>query len=127
MGTGLEFLTVLDGAEELQAHWDSELRATDDALLDVGLEAARVGVKEEQAEHPYTDRTRNLTDNAHVEQTGDREAEMVWPEEYASFVDKGTSKSKPYPFTPIAEQRAESALARGTDVAVAVLIDNMEH
>ena len=124
---GLRFHCSLEGATELQSHWDAELHATDDALLDVGLEAARTGVEAEQAEHPYTDRTGNLTGNAHVEQTTDREAEMVWPEEYASFVDKGTSTNKPYPFTPIAGQRAETTLARGTDVAVAVLIDSMEH
>lgn len=122
----MHFICDLEGAEELQAHWDSELATTSRDLIEVGLDAAREGVAAAQAEHAYTDRTHNLTNNAHVEQEYDGEAYMVWPQEYASFVDRGTSTNAAYPFTPIAEQRAEHTLARGTDVAVAVLIDNME-
>src|ERR1043166_3002481 len=70
--------------------------------------AADEGVKAEQADHPYTDRTRNPTGSAHVEPADGGEGfDMVWPAPYANFVDKGTSRAKASPFTPIAEERAE--------------------
>ncbi len=37
---------------------------------------------------------------------GDVSALMQWPQPYASFVDQGTQRSKPYPFTPQAERSA---------------------
>jgi len=70
------------------------------------------GVKAEQADHPYTDRTYNLSASAHVEPTDDGEpgVDMVWPADYASYVNDGTERSRPYPFVPIAEERAEQVL-----------------
>ncbi len=71
------------------------------------------------------DRTGNLSgfgpgggeQNSHAEQSYDGFiSEMVWPskndkdEGYASFVDKGTLRSVPYPFTPQAEDAAEKEL-----------------
>jgi len=89
--------------------------AVDRAAFNAGDE----GIKEEQRNHPYTDRTYNLSASAHVEpaQDGEPGVDMVWPAKnekgvaYGEFVDKGTSRSKPYPFTPIAEERASQVLA----------------
>lgn len=74
--------------------------------------AADEGVKEEQRDHPYVDRTQNLTGSAHVEPADDGGPgfDMVWPAEYASFVNQGTSRAAAFPFTPIAENRAEQVL-----------------
>lgn len=122
----MHFICDLEGAEELQAHWDSELATTSRDLIEVGLDAAREGVATAQAEHAYTDRTHNLTNNAHVEQEYDGEAYMVWPEEYATFVDKGTSRNAAYPFTPVAEARAEMVLDHGATAATDALAERMK-
>ena len=78
------------------------------------------GVKAEQADHPYTDRTYNLSGSAHVEATDDGEpgVDMVWPANYASYVNSGTERSRPYPFVPIAEDRAKQVLDYDLENAV---------
>lgn len=88
--------------------------------------AADEGVKEEQRDHPYTDRTYNLSASAHVEPAEDGPgADMVWPADYASYVNDGTERSKPYPFVPIAEKRAEQVLNYDLANAVDALKDKI--
>lgn len=88
--------------------------------------AAEEGVREAQTNHPYTDRTYRLTGTARSTLTSgarlEPEAEMTWPAPYAGFVDEGTSRARPYPFTPQASGRAEAALERAVEVAA----DNLE-
>lgn len=90
--------------------------AADAAQLEADLDedayqAARAGVIEAQQNHPYTDRTQQLTNTAHAERGPERgTSEMVWEMDYASFVDRGTSRARPYPFTPQAKEEAARVL-----------------
>jgi hypothetical protein len=92
-------------------------------LLAGAHDAAEYGVKSMQDSHPYTDRTRHLTDDMFVGDAtgpdGDAEAEIVVPAEYGAYVNYGTSRSRPYPFVPLGEHTAEEALVANTDKAVA--------
>ena len=82
------------------------------------IQAAEEGIRAAQTEHPYTDRTGDLTGEAHVEPDGNGKALMVWPMEYATFVDEGTSRAAAYPFTPLAEKVAADALPAKVEAAV---------
>jgi hypothetical protein len=113
----MSFTVTLDGLDGLGAAWGGAVASMRSGLGEVSLEAAREGVREAQSNHPYTDRTHDLTDAAHAERTGE-DIEMVWPAEYAGFVDRGTKRSKPYPFTPQAEATAEKVLAYGAEHVV---------
>jgi hypothetical protein len=74
----------------------------------------------------YTDRTGHLSgigdggsdENSHADQTEDGEAEMIWPVDYASFVDEGTTRSRAYPFTPRAKEVAAKTLVRAAERAI---------
>lgn len=95
--------------DAFRASWDDTIEdltiqadATSEAAADAGIEA-------EQTNHPYQDRTYNLSGSAHVEIANDG-ADMVWPAEYASYVNDGTERAKPYPFVPIASDAAEAML-----------------
>lgn len=120
----------IEGLEELKHEFAQATRVLKADLSDMSLQAAEAGVKEAKRNHPYTDRTHNLTDEAFaapaIDRQGQTVADMVWPEDYASFVNKGTSRSKAYPFTPQAEERAEQALKSGVDIAVAHFTDRIE-
>lgn len=88
-------------------------------LHKAGLKAAKDGVELARASHRYTDRTGELTGEAHVEEdhaTGG--GIMTWPADYASYVDKGTSRAKAYPFTPKAKKLAAVMLNEGVQNAV---------
>lgn len=95
------------------------------------LDAAKQGINEAKRNHPYTDRTGTLSGYRESEDggatsaeqvdglpDGEEAADMVWPPDYASFVDKGTSRSRAYPYTPQAREHAEKALQRNTERAV---------
>ena len=112
----LDVEAILDGFEHATNDALDEL----DADLDkAGLEAAKGGVDAAKNYHPYTDRTGELTGNAHAEpDLAHGGGMMVWPEPYAGFVDEGTSRARPYPFTPLAEQVAERDLEHLTAQAV---------
>lgn len=106
-----------------------ELAALAKAAIDEFVDDVRVavahaadeGVREAQTNHPYTDRTYRLTGTARATLAGgprlEPEAEMMWPAPYAGFVDEGTTRSRPYPFTPQATGRAEAALDRAVELA----------
>ena len=117
-GPPLTARVTLEGLDEFGAAWGAAVSDARTDLVEASLDAAAAGVREAQDNHPYTDRTYGLTGDSHTEQADDGEAEMVWPAEYAGFVDEGTSRNRPYPFTPQARERAEAELQRKTqDVA----------
>lgn len=90
------------------------------------MDAARDGVQAAQQDHPYTDRTQQLTNTAHpAHSTTFGEADMVWDMEYASFVDKGTRRADPYPFTPIARKAAAASLERRVSRAIQNFVDQL--
>jgi len=129
------FVVWLEGVAELQADIVHAERQLDADLREATLEAAAAGVIEAQQNHPYQDhrdpkksaRWRGaigLTDTSHAEQ-GDGgslrtgvHATMVWPADYASYVDKGTSRARAFPFTAQAEKVAEEKLEEGAARAV---------
>lgn len=103
------FRCTVEGARELRRAFAGGARELRDDLAKDAYRAARDGIARAKADHPYTDRTGQLTGTATVEITrvnGDVSALMQWPQPYASFVDQGTQRSKPYPFTPQAERSA---------------------
>lgn len=89
-------------------------------LVEGNFQAAKAGVWEAQQDHPYTDRTQDLTNTAHpiYNFDGQGNAAMNWPMFYAPFVNFGTSRSKPYPFVPIAKRKADADLKWHTRRAV---------
>jgi hypothetical protein len=113
-------------------------RAAEQLQLDVRegvLDAARQGIEEARRNHSYQDRTGALSGYTEspdggatsAEQVtnlppGEEAADMVWPPFYASFVDKGTSRSRPYPYTPQATEAADRAL----DTNLARAVENFE-
>jgi len=112
-------LSDFDG---LVAAWEHEV----DAVLMPNLAEAvkatsEAGAHEAQANHPYTDRTRDLTKSIHAEPARisgrNVDGAIVADEYYASFVNNGTSRSKPYPFMPIAERKANDVIEENTERA----------
>lgn len=117
-------MTVELNADEFAAMVDSALRDLTEDLHKAGIKAAEDGVLAAKQEHPYTDRTGDLTGNAHVEEDHAKGGGiMTWPEEYASFVDKGTVRSKKYPFSP----RATSAASYSLEVKAQEALDKFTH
>lgn len=120
------FSLTLDDAAFMRdaAHASDALEhATDRAAAN----AADEGVRAEQEDHPYQDRTQTLTGSAHVEPSDDSDpgCDMVWPADYASFVNDGTERAKAFPFVPIAEKRAKQVMNYDLANAVDVFKDKL--
>lgn len=106
-------IVTLEGLDEFERELGAAMHELREDLAQASLAAADAGVSEMQANHPYTDRTYQLSGGMHaaaVDGSDGREAEMRTQAEYASFVDKGTSRNRPYPFTPNGEAAAEKEL-----------------
>lgn len=110
-------MTRIEGLDELIADWHRECATLDTNLGRGAMKAAGEGVAEAKANHPYTDRTGDLTASSHVNPKSGDDAEMVWPMGYAGYVDEGTTRSKPYPYTPGAVVKATSELEANSDKA----------
>lgn len=129
------FDVTVEGLDDLQAEVRAAERQLEADLRHGVLLAAAAGVAEAQQNHTYQDHRDpkrshreggdlGLTDTAHAElveggslESG-IEAEMVWPAGYASYVDKGTSRARAFPFTAQAEKVAEEKLEENVDRAV---------
>lgn len=118
------FTADIEGLEELKAEWAEGCDELGRDLETTTLLAAKDGIERAKTVHPYTDRTGNLTGEAHANALA-RGAAMVWGMTYASFVDQGTSRSRPYPFTPGAVAVAEESLDVHANAAVEKLCDWM--
>lgn len=134
---------TVEGLAELKAKIRSDVHAFEADLRGAALDAAGAGITAAQEDHPYQDHREpgksfewkgmiGLTDTSHAEQPriGSQsqgfEADMVWPADYARFVNDGTSRSKPYPFTPIAVEAAKKKLDEGVAQAVANFTRNVQ-
>ena len=107
--------TLEDGVSRVV---DGEIKELDNDLHHAALDAADAGVKAAKQDHLYRDRTWNLTNNAFVEENAAVNGGwMTWPEFYASFVNYGTVRSKPYPFVPLAIIFAKERLSYGATAA----------
>lgn len=94
-------------SDEFESAWKSAMVDLQHDLDEASTEAAQAGVDAVKASHPYTDRTGDLTGTARQEKNyvlGG--ADMVWPEDYADFVDR----KKTFNFTANASRVAEAEL-----------------
>lgn len=122
------FTVTVDGVDELDRNWLEAAHYLEQDSAQAALTAADEAVATMQERHPYQDRTYNLSGGMHGEPAGNptigaegetvHEATIVIPAEYASFVDKGTSRARPYPFTPRGEAQAERTVTREERAAV---------
>lgn len=120
-------MTCTLDVESFEALVNSALHDLTEELHHAGMDAAEQGVLAAKQEHPYTDRTGDLTGNAHAEEDlAQGGGIMTWPEDYASYVDKGTSRARPYPFTPRAQSAAEFALEAKTQEAIDRFVARLE-
>lgn len=120
------YRATLDGLDELLSTLEVVVGDELAAALTRGAEAVAFTAK---ADHPYTDRTGNLT--ASIEalpavgslRDGTLAASVVAGMGYASFVEQGTAHSAPYPYLEPAldanegriEEEAERGLAQAVD------------
>lgn len=108
------------------------LRALPDALDDTLESAVRVSAQlvaeRSRAEHPYTDRTGALTrrTRAHAPRgrftRGDLRGEIVADTLYASYVERGTSRSRPYPYLGPALEFCRPEIEHRIDNAVEIAL-----
>jgi hypothetical protein len=93
-------------------------RTLEHGTIHAVAKAAEAGIKAVKAEHPYRDRTHQLTDKARVDgfkvEGKKSHATMHWPKKYASYVDNRPG----YNFTDHALDAAERELAEGGDQAL---------
>lgn len=120
------FTARLDGIEEALQELEDEVM---EALPGIVTQWAQGAAQHARAEHPYTDRTGDLTASIEAlpaRTMGDRvEGGVVAGMDYASFVDEGTSRARPYPYMepaaqasePYAEEIAERGLRTATTAA----------
>lgn len=122
----MTFALTLEDADFLHDA-DRGLGKLEHAVDAAAHNAGDEGIRAEQADHPYTDRTYNLSGGAHVDPADDGGpgVDMVWPADYASFVNDGTERARPYPFVPIAEERAEQVLHYDLANAIDALNDDL--
>jgi hypothetical protein len=109
---------VVTVESHLESDWHGETHEIGRDLGRAVKLSAEEGAAHARENHPYTDRSSNLTLSIGgylVEQSElGAEGEIEAKADYASYVDKGTSRSKPYPFMDEAEKVANQALERET-------------
>lgn len=104
----------------LDAQFASLSAMLDDEARAAMLEGARLVADEAAAHHPYTNRTGRLQSRTVVGRVrgnasrGRVSAEVLGDTRYGSFVEEGTSRSRPYPYL------APAAAAKGDEVAEGV-------
>lgn len=104
----------------LDAQFASLSAMLDDEARAAMLEGARIVADEAAAHHPYTNRTGRLqsrTVAGRVRGNASRgrvSADVLGDTRYGSFVEEGTSRSRPYPYL------APAAAAKGDEVAEGV-------
>ncbi len=117
------FAATLNGLEEALQELEDETLSGLPAIVETWAQGA---AQHARAEHPYTDRTGNLTASIEAlpaRAVGDRvEGGVVAGMDYASYVDEGTSRARPYPYMEPAaratESYAEEIADRGLRAAV---------
>lgn len=99
---------------DLEREWAKALDAFSDELADAVDVSCKAGAKYSQNHHPYTDRTYHLTDTTFGKVVHRAryavEGVLGWVQDYAKYVDQGTSRSRAYPFVQAAVAYTEKAL-----------------
>jgi HK97 gp10 family phage protein len=115
-------MAKVSGQEELLRNLSTYARVKVAEIYQAVATVQAVVVNEAKLNHPYTDRTTNLTKSIQagvVEIQDDTvSAEIKAEAEYASFVEMGTSRSKPYPFLTPAIERHQSTFFRALQRAM---------
>lgn len=110
------FWAELEGLEELRAAFSDCDTIVAAGMAQAIAEGVEAGAAFAKANHPYQDRTGNLTGSIGAE--GDT---FVASMQYASFVDQGTSRAQPYPF---ADAAVDLAVEQATEtIATRVVAD----
>lgn len=104
----------LSAFTDLDGDW---YRAYDELSNDLEyatVQAGEAGIEEMQRNHPYTDRTYQLSGGMHItdgERTRMRCTKYIdFLAPYARYVNDGTAKSRPYPFLPQGVEAAQKRL-----------------
>jgi len=104
-------MAVVNGQEELLRNLSKYEAEKVKDIYEAAAAVQAIVVNDARADHPYKDRTTNLTKSimAGVVNVEDDNvtAEVKAEAEYASYVEMGTSRSKPYPFLYPAVMRAQ--------------------
>jgi HK97 gp10 family phage protein len=110
----MPYEVTLEGLESLAGDW-VQVRAAIRAGCRRGVAfGVELGAAEAHHKHPFQNRTGRLEASIDGRVTGSNEdgtqgvIEATAP--YAGFVNDGTSKTKAYPFMPIAEKACEKTL-----------------
>lgn len=110
---------------ELSAALDDELPTAMDNTAEAVAATAR-------AEHPYTDRTGDLTASIQAlpaqgsAMGGTLHGLVMAGTEYASFVEKGTSRSAPYPYLEPAAAAMDPRLGQEGQLALQRVVARMK-
>jgi HK97 gp10 family phage protein len=119
-----------EGIEEFRRNCQEAAKELDAGLYSAVKEAAEAGALEARTNHPYTNRTGMLEANTVAlmlrQGFANYEGEIFANREYASYVNDGTSRSRPYPFMPQAEAKARQVFdfITGSTVARVLAILN---
>lgn len=115
----------IEGLEALRAQLKEASDTLHDGMYSAVHEAADLGAKEARDTHPYTNRTYNLENKTvgrmlrEDRQAGVYAGDIIAKPRYASYVNDGTSRSRPYPFMPQAERKARQVFDRIVDSTIA--------
>lgn len=126
------FTIEFEGLEELEREWDHAVASTlIEELRDAVERTSRHAMQVAQTEHKYQDRTGDLTSSI----------EIITPhltpsavdggiragERYASFLENGTRKMKPYPFMKYGAIAAAFRLPEECERACEAFASEMNH
>lgn len=121
---------TLEGIEELEREAEREIdRTLVPHLVTAVKVASDAGAAEARARHPYMDRTGDLTRSTEGDEPVVRgrsvEGGISADEDYASYVDRGTSRAKAYPFMIFAESEAKKVLPVEAEKAAEAFAEKM--
>lgn len=100
------------------------LASIDDAIAEGALAGARLVAEEAATHHPYRNRTGTLQSRTQAGRVTGRASrgivrvDVLGDTRYGSFVEQGTSRSRPYPYLAPAWARREEDFARAVDEAL---------
>lgn len=100
------------------------LASIDGAVADGVLSGARIVAEEAASRHPYQNRTGLLQSRTQAGRVtgqasrGRVSVSVLGDTRYGSFVEEGTSRSRPYPYLAPAWERREEDFARAVDAAL---------
>lgn len=115
-------MSTISGQEELLNNLSAYEQVKVAEIYQAMATVQAMTVNEARKKHPYKDRTTNLTKSIQagvgVIQDDYVSAEIKAEAEYASWVEMGTSRSKPYPFLTPAIEKNQATFFRAVQKAM---------